>query len=79
MAGLVTICCNDWPATKAQFGPIKPFLSEATGLSIAMKGQGYINATSTVERGFLEVVACQLARMLPDVGLRIPTDQRLTP
>jgi hypothetical protein len=34
-------------------GPIKSLLSEVTGWSIAMKGQGYINATSTVERGFL--------------------------
>ena len=64
---------------KVGLGPIKPLLSEATGWSIAMKGQGYINATSTVKRGFLEVGACQLARMLPDVGVRIPTVQRLTP
>jgi hypothetical protein len=56
----------------------KPFLSGATGWSIAMNGPGYINATSTVERGFLKVVDCQFARMLLDVGLKIATVQRLT-
>jgi hypothetical protein len=59
-------------------GPQAPFLSEAKGWSIAMRGQAYINATSTVERGFLEVRACQFARMLLDVGLKIAAVQRLT-